>query len=1477
MAFSDIPILMNLPHANQFAFTFLDISTSGITGGSILHGSEVDVTVFRNNGKWIFAVSDDGGGKGFKFSRLMPVVEKTPMADFHLNNAALIFAEDKLNGKVSNLPEVAMPFFKEIYGSDDALMSISSGITLAANLSPGQSSGFANKGMSGIGVAEDFLIEGALKNIFGGTGDPSVSILVEMEQGATTSGASHIPKMLNFPSNVGFFINFQSDSFEVGLQNDAILNLPNKKRLDLVSKLELGLNEKGFNVDIFLDLEGKWKEPFDIPGLELDEVGLKFGITMEGEAIFGFTGKSKVAGDEVDLAAEMSFILEAEGLPDGIAIKGKIDQLGFLDLLTLAENMAGIDKALVPADNIPLPAFKNVEFAFANPGINDPDLGLVDSGFLLKGEMDLFEQKMGSAFVSAGPQGIKMDGDVADINLRGIKLKNNRMKINLGYTSPPVFEIDTGFDFLGVQQKTSVIFNSGIYEIKIQQNLAKIWEADVMFGYGFDLSDDGVPDVFLEVFFKDDFDDWVSKTAPEKIKSFFEILNKQYKSAKERILTAENNVTALNRKINQRKEVIQRERSRALNVITNAQRHVKDIRGRRDHDCSEASHEWHRCKHWHPRSCGSAAHYGWLCGRESAEVGVADGVLRAAKTTVDHLPSELMDPELLGLEASRDTAMAVLRTAMDAIDGLEQMDRWMETGLSDLLQHAKDAEAIEMKNLLVEGDMDAIVKGAPLLMSTDLSIFGKDLGNQTFAFKLDDPIFDAAQLAYIPLHMISVLFEKYIPKGLEKLMGPVRQAIVSELQNAERIVHQELQKLPSTEKKDLDQMREDLLKETANNDTGIYPSVDIYAGQLILAKNLMTRNYLDSDVPIHLVQNTQHKDTSSKKLEANSRVSVFKEKLEDYKQKRKSLLEKMLERNKPFYESYIRYVTTEKEKREQTENDMYSPYTDIHVLPGELFNEKLLVARHAKLCLGENAIGKVTFHPCNENTGGLLWATRKKLVDPKSGKVIPYDAKIAVKYPNLIYTQLVHNGSCLTTPFHLATHDNISRIKHAKRVLNIVNKGPKNIDAHLRLMSCRPDGNGQLWKVKKITHSQSREHGFVLQERDTGFCLRPDDVKAHTKKKQQVLGVFYPCSGVAHATFEIKTPNADMPIWYDHNGVIKSDEGFCLNVPVMTKSSERVGSPVYLKECEDQSFNRWDYVVEYDKKVKIVSDYTGFCLYPYQKDEGQILDAKEGQLVQRPCDARYGQGWSMRIIPKSKFFQLEALDNKKKPNGLCMVPEKANTSSNQVKVFIKNCNPQTRGRWEFGHWKGNYQWVRWDRENSGANSGSVNDLSKIYWVSKDDQRNQAKHGVCRVIFGNSFTGQDYEIYPGTWIGKKESCMFKKGKNITIVKPSQIRDPENYVEVLSGLNVGLSNSTGSWRDSASGVPFDESLNNLQPPKPKFSPYLVGGSNINPHFYMCRVKSGLDGNWYYGYQIDGKVCETPARKSRQSEVLVFKNVN
>ena len=36
-----------------------------------------------------------------------------------------------------------------------------------------------------------------------------------------------------------------------------------------------------------------------------------------------------------------------------------------------------------------------------------------------------------------------------------------------------------------------------------------------------------------------------------------------------------------------------------------------------------------------------------------------------------------------------------------------------------------------------------------------------------------------------------------------------------------------------------------------------------------------------------------------------------------------------------------------------------------------------------------------------------------------------------------------------------------------------------------------------------------------------------------------------------------------------------------------------------------------------------------------------------------------------------------------------------------------------RGRWEFGHWKGNFQWTEWTEQNFGETSTGANDLSKI--------------------------------------------------------------------------------------------------------------------------------------------------------------------
>ena len=113
-----------------------------------------------------------------------------------------------------------------------------------------------------------------------------------------------------------------------------------------------------------------------------------------------------------------------------------------------------------------------------------------------------------------------------------------------------------------------------------------------------------------------------------------------------------------------------------------------------------------------------------------------------------------------------------------------------------------------------------------------------------------------------------------------------------------------------------------------------------------------------------------------------------------------------------------------------------------------------------------------------------MWATKKVLIDPKTSKVRIYDEKFAKQHPNLLYTQILHNGMCLTTPFHLQSFDENSIQVHTAKLEAISKKGANNIDAQLKLESCRPDAHGQLWKVIKATHSnQNDSHGFALRER----------------------------------------------------------------------------------------------------------------------------------------------------------------------------------------------------------------------------------------------------------------------------------------------------------------------------------------------------------------------------------------------------------
>ncbi|MBO6522074.1 MAG: RICIN domain-containing protein [Rhodospirillales bacterium] len=1514
VAFADLPILNKVKHADQFDFTFLEISTSGVAGGSELHGQQVDVAVFEQSEKWTFAVSDNGGGSGFKFDRIMPVLKKTPLKDFHLNDAALIFSESDIIGKVSDLPEVSQDIFKAIYGSATAQVNVKNGITVAANFSPGKSSGFAAKGLQGIGIHDDILIEGAVVDIFG-EGTPGVDILVDIEQGPGGSkGASHSPKMAKFPGQVGFFVQYQADELDVGLAADVVLHVPKKEKLDLTTKLELQLDDKGFSVDIFMDLAGQWKNPFGIHGIELDEVAIKFGIDMEGEAVFGFRGKTILAdgAEKIDIAAEMDFELEAAGLPDGVAMKGSISELGIPAIIDVAERLAGGKSTINISGDLPLPEYREVTFAFATPGVSDPQLGLIGSGFMLAGELFFLNRELGKVSLNAGTTGINMDAEIDPIDFKVVKLDKNTMKLDLGFKSLPKMEIDSEIEFLGAKQTVLASFDEGMMNMTFEDKIGGgIWDSKITLGMGVDAAHSAEPDIFIEGEVKEDFFKWLRDQAPAKVREFFNKLNADFEKAKSAINNAENTVRGWNNKISARKAVIQRERANADAALQRAEARVNSVRNDANHMHDEYEHHKHRCKWYRAWECAKEAYYWGRYGIEYAAYKVAEGVLHAAQSTVDHLPSELMDPQLDWLETKQAAAMAALELAKAAINGVEDADRWISSGLSTLLRDVGKTNALVIKEIFFEADMDGMIKGEPAILTMDLEIFGDDLGTQMFAFKLTDPVYDVEQLAFVPLHMVSELFQKYVPKSLKKLLGPVLTAINNEATKAEQKVYAELKNLPGL---DLPPELKDALQSAWLNEENrkwdyafnghaplrlqhpTMPHLDTAGRPLgwMVASNRYQDVMDDSTAGyVMLAQapapagappapaNAAANDNkpAAGEFKPRNKVSLKRDKqahvadrLKSYQEKRRQLLLHMMNRDKTFGDNVVQYQQAELQQRVANMNDEFVAYTDIHVPPGELFTEKLLVARHSKLCLGQNSANKTTFHPCSENPGGLLWTTKRVLID-RAGKIIPFNEDFATKWPSRVYAQLQHNGLCLTTPFHLTGTDTASIEAHSALLVKVAQGHPSSTDAHLSLAACRNDGRGQLWKVVKDTHDQDGVHGFKLQERDSAYCLRPGTVKANTKQStKEVNGVFYPCTGVAHGTFELTTPNSDMPVWYDHNGVIKSDNGYCLDVPddPQADASDK-GSIVFLKECSDDEYDRWDYVVEYDKAVKIVNDFTGHCLYPYDQAEGAIAGAQHGQLVQRPCDGRYGQNWKMRVIPKQKWFQLEAVDKDKKATGTCMVADERNPGDKQVNVFVKSCNPASRGRWAFDHWKGTYQWTEWTQQN--ATTGGADDLSSIYWVSADSLQNNNKNGVCRVVIGDQ-NASNHAVYAGTWRGNQ--CGYYANGQIQNYDPSLPNGNDTIVEVLTGLDIDVSGATASWKSSSSGIPTDQQGQNETPPAPSYSAFLVGGDASHSAMYLCRVK--LTNLWHYGYQSDGISCLTDAGNNVRTDmqVLVFDTV-
>jgi len=187
------------------------------------------------------------------------------------------------------------------------------------------------------------------------------------------------------------------------------LTLPEKQEMAAKVSFEVPLGPKGA-IQLALALDGTWKNPFNITGLNVGNLVVSGKITIpEMAPTFGLAGDFRIGQKIVRVAANIPVTINLSS----IGLLGAINNLGTKDLLMLFKDMGGpIEKIPFPEDAIGLNDV-NVSFsAKADPVLKIPE------GVSVKGQLFIKSTEVAhiDAVVSKA-RGIIMTGSAKKLEL----------------------------------------------------------------------------------------------------------------------------------------------------------------------------------------------------------------------------------------------------------------------------------------------------------------------------------------------------------------------------------------------------------------------------------------------------------------------------------------------------------------------------------------------------------------------------------------------------------------------------------------------------------------------------------------------------------------------------------------------------------------------------------------------------------------------------------------------------------------------------------------------------------------------------------------------------------------------------------------------------------------------------------------------------------------------------------------------------
>ena len=756
ISLSDIPFEKNIPHSKKFKLEDIKLSLGGISAKTLFNKTKVKAFVFKsaNNDGYNLALEQNN----FKFGELVKDFKKIkPLNKIKLPKVALIFSEKGFSSKKEDIKEPANELFDTIFTIDKFNVSIPKGISLFTPFYK-KDFGIIGDGFSKIGVSEGSIVSGGISGLFGG--DIGLSLKVWTNK---TKKADGVPnKVFKFPLKVpNFYITLMADQLDVGAETD--LNVVVKKqKLLFESKFGLDFTDKGVGIDVTGKLNGKWKKPFGIEFLTLSNVVLTAGIKDTGEVNIGFGGDSKFGDTKFNLDANIDILLE-DALPDGVAFKAKANKIGVKELIDIATALLKL-KNKIDIKSIPFFEIHDAVLAFATPGANDPDLGLITNGFAIKGKYFFGGKELGIIKGVLAKDYIVFSGDIADINLDILTFKNNKVNFKLGAFSD--FKIDSFIKFLGADENITLDLNPPKLNFKVTSNLGEFGsgELDVSID-GFDLKTgkfDPKADFSILGEFKSNLALWLDKEVKNGLRDIKKSANNRFKSATNKLNDAEKKVKDINKKIAKIRAQDNRRKQRAEDKIKKAQRKVDHFYGKYKHANHEAHHCGNKWTHW--------ACKGFWYGVRDVDWALyksAKAILEAVKKTV--AAAFELDPRLEALHGARSLALDALAVAKAVVKTDEEAIDFVINNLDKLVKDMIKTPPFEIKQAMLMGDLRGVIKkDLPLILDIEF-VVGPKTYREYFAIKLKDLDYDAKSFALIPILVLDY--------GVKKALKTEQKAI----------------------------------------------------------------------------------------------------------------------------------------------------------------------------------------------------------------------------------------------------------------------------------------------------------------------------------------------------------------------------------------------------------------------------------------------------------------------------------------------------------------------------------------------------------------------------------------------------------------------------------------------------------------------------------------------------------------------------